>query len=292
MLSAPLLTINSLYINSSHYRSMNGLYKFENVPHNIQIANMGSSHGRYGITYDQMQNKICFNFALDSQPLYYDYQIFNTYIDHFAENAVLILPISIFSLYNSMDSFEAIEPVYYRLLDEDHIYNCSLKKLFLFKYVPVLSAKKNFTEAMIAKENPPSYFVPNGTLKSAEFSKHGKLRMETHINISNNQQLDKTNVDALQNIIELCKTKNITPVIITTPTTKYYTDYLSKEFASLFYNDLQNTIGTDVLYLNYLSDPRFNNSTNLFCDSDHLNQAGREKFSDVLFNDLVELGIL
>lgn len=57
-----------LGINLLYRRSLPGS---EDVPKNIQIANVGSSHAYYGLCYDELEKYkggvSCFNFALSGQ---------------------------------------------------------------------------------------------------------------------------------------------------------------------------------------------------------------------------------
>ena len=50
--------------------------KFKDIEPGIVISNTGSSHGLYGFNYEELGEEYnCFNFALESQRLSYDYRI-------------------------------------------------------------------------------------------------------------------------------------------------------------------------------------------------------------------------
>ena len=59
---------------------------FNFVPHNIQLANTGSSHGQCAFNWDALANERgyeTFNFALTSQSFLYDYSLINMHKDGF-----------------------------------------------------------------------------------------------------------------------------------------------------------------------------------------------------------------
>ena len=64
--------------------------KFKDIEPGIVISNTGSSHGLYGFNYEELGEEYnCFNFALESQRLSYDYRIVSNYSDYLAENGIM-----------------------------------------------------------------------------------------------------------------------------------------------------------------------------------------------------------
>ncbi len=101
-----VLVINQIYISLDKNDS-DGTKKFNNVSNNIQICNFGSSHGVYSFDYEDVDDEyVCFNFALSSQRLSYDYRIFDNYKDNIAEGAVVIIPVSYFALFGEPEEEE------------------------------------------------------------------------------------------------------------------------------------------------------------------------------------------
>ena len=47
-----MFMINARYISTNHWKAENNVWKFNFVPDDIQLANLGSSHGEYGFFYD------------------------------------------------------------------------------------------------------------------------------------------------------------------------------------------------------------------------------------------------
>jgi hypothetical protein len=95
-------------------------------------------------------------------------------------------------------------------------------------------------------------------------------------------------------MLQICKESGFKPVLITTPLSESYLELFPEEMTRKFHQDL-NDIRVNfpnVPYLDYESDERFYTHTELFYDSQHLNQAGGELFTLILAEDLQRLGLL
>ncbi len=77
------------------YRHLNDTDKFLHVPTELQVINLGSSHGLNGFDYSEASIK-GYNMALAAQGFYYDYRILKQYSSHLVDEAVVLLPISYF----------------------------------------------------------------------------------------------------------------------------------------------------------------------------------------------------
>ena len=97
-------------------------------------------------------------------------------------------------------------------------------------------------------------------------------------------------IEELRAIIAYCQEHKITPVLITTPFSKYYTDLVSQEFLQEFRSTVDNIASdTGVVYYDYSFDERFRENLQYFSDSDHLNPEGAAYFMSILWNELPEL---
>lgn len=97
-------------------------------------------------------------------------------------------------------------------------------------------------------------------------------------------------IEELYDIIEYCRENDITPVLITTPFSKYYLDLVSQDFLQEFQATV-NEIATDtgVNYYDYSHDERFYDHLEHFSDSDHLNDDGAAYFTGILWDEVEEL---
>lgn len=284
--------VSKLYM--LHIQGTNAHY--DQMPYEITLANTGSSHGVHAFNYD-VYNGVAFNFALDSQSLEYDYNILNYYIEHYNSNSVLLIPISYFSFWSDelkSDSFDAKNMRYLSILDIDHMRFKNKKDYYINKY---LSASQIADRQIMSvfKEMPDIEKNPQTTDYTIE--EVGEKRAAYHLrNIQKENGLAEINPDAFEavlNMIKLCNKHNITPVLITTPYMSYYSKWMSEEFLQEFYGHIyaiQSEMG--VVYLDYSEDERFLNEEKLFVDTDHLNEEGAPIFTEIVIQDLENLGLI
>ena len=331
---------------------------FNFIPHNIQLANTGSSHGQCAFSWDALaaeRGYETFNFALTSQSFLYDYSLINMHKDDFADGSILFIPVSYFSFNEEATDpadQEAISVRYYRILSPQYNPDYSLYKDLVTVRFPVLSAgeeifelfkppvifpslsenKKNITYAAEAGmadaavsdntadvsgssvENPPestsdaagdntgeSDTNESGTTESgtpeeiygaetvAEFEARGLARYQRHFE-NKEEYFEEDKKQNLIDLITLCKERNITPVLITTPYTVYYNQYVSADFLYEFYSVI-NEIALEygVSYYDYSHDERFQTNLKYFGDADHLNPDGAVYFTNLLTEEVAEL---
>ena len=331
---------------------------FNFIPHNIQVANVGSSHGQCAFSWDALATERgyeTFNFALTSQSFLYDYSLINMHKDDFADGSILFIPVSYFSFNEEATDpadQEAISVRYYRILSPQYNPDYSLYKDLVTVRFPVLSAgeeifelfkppvifpslsenKKNITYAAEAGmadaavsdntadvsgssvENPPesasdaagdnageSDTNESGTTESgtpeeiygaetvAEFEARGLARYQRHFE-NKEEYFEEDKKQNLIDLITLCKERNITPVLITTPYTVYYNQYVSADFLYEFYSVI-NEIALEygVSYYDYSHDERFQTNLKYFGDADHLNPDGAVYFTNLLTEEVAEL---
>lgn len=330
---------------------------FNFVPHNIQLANTGSSHGQCAFNWDALANERgyeTFNFALTSQSFLYDYSLINMHKDDFADGSILFIPISYFSFNEEATDpadQEAISVRYYRILSPRYNPDYSLYKDLVTVRFPILSAgdeifelfkppiifpslsenKKNITYAAeagmadaaaeAAAESPTETAADTNTAESAtsetdttesgtaetgttesgtpeeiygaetvaEFEAKGLARYQRHFE-NKDEYFEEEKKQYLIDLITLCKENNITPVLITTPFTLYYNQYVSADFLYEFYtviNDIALEYG--ISYYDYSHDERFQTNLKYFGDADHLNPDGAVYFTGLLTEEVAEL---
>jgi hypothetical protein len=86
--------VNHYYLHTNYFQQqLLPLQKYNHVPANIEVANVGTSHGEYGLNYADC-GLVGFNFGLSSQHFQYDLRLLKYYRRHFQKNAVLLIPVS------------------------------------------------------------------------------------------------------------------------------------------------------------------------------------------------------
>lgn len=321
---------------------------FNFVPHQIQLANVGSSHGQCDFNWDALANERgyqTFNFALTSQSFLYDYSLINMHKDDFADGSILFIPVSYFSFNEEATSpadQEAISVRYYRILSPEYNPDYSLYKDLVTVRFPILSAgdeifellkppivfpslsenRKNITyaaEAGMAAEAAETAGVgaadaagaedaamaadPAGEADAGaaspeeiygaemvqEFEAKGLARYQRHFE-NKEEYFEEDKKQLLIDLITLCKENNIVPVLITTPFTVYYNQYVPADFLYEFYTVI-NEIALEygVSYYDYSHDERFQTNLKYFGDADHLNPDGAVYFTSLLTEEVAEL---
>lgn len=288
-------TMNNSYEQSSAYRSIEGIYKYDDVPQQLQIVNVGNSHSLYGIDYTDYTDLSTFNFAFASQMLCMDAAVLQTYKDHLAENCVVLIQVSYFSFSTEFEVlYDGQESRYYRILAFDNIPNKSLEELMIYRWFPILSAQRNvvdiFTED--SQELSNSMIEQPPFTSEEEWRENGEMRATYHEELittcpTNSQEMQ---INGLKTILDMCLENGWTPVLVTTP----YTNYYNQAFPQALKDDFYRTISKlqemypQVPYYDFSSDERFYSETAYFVDADHLNQKGRIYFTEILMDTLRE----
>lgn len=282
--------VNEKYKETNAYKSRNSTEKFLSVPYDIEVANLGTSHAQYGFVYDDY-DITGFNFALSAQRLYYDEKILNKYINHFKQDAVVIIPISYITWYLGYegDNFKQFNKMYYSLLPPQEIKNFQLSEYLKFGLLPVLTAESKIE--YIYKEEEPLNQGPtnNYTISIKKMEEDGLTTAQRHIGFIEEGRKNKEEfIYILESIIDTCIENGLRPVLTTTPLTDYYNKHFPDEFYDEFYTDIQGVLDKypSLKYYDYSKDERFVNSPELFFDSSHLNYEGGKLFTDIILRDI------
>ena len=131
----------NLYISSSS--SMKKFLRNLVIYLSLVIAITLGLNGLYGFNYEDFTGKyMCFNFALSSQSLLYDYKILLNYKDKIKNGAYVFIVISYFSLFGKTEAeeknFESKNRRYYKFLPSSLIMNYDAKTDFYLNYLPVV----------------------------------------------------------------------------------------------------------------------------------------------------------
>ncbi len=261
---------------------------------NIQIANTGSSHGAYDFVYDDLTARgySCFNYGNTSQTFNYDYGVLKEYGDYMAPGCVLFIPVSYFSFNNEVvneSESQALSVKYYHFLSPENVPDYSLFTDIVTHRLPILSAGENILKLFPDLKLSLVAFAAEGEINAEEFAQRAQNRYDRHFNNKSEYFLPER-IEELYDIIDYCKENEITPVLITTPFSKYYRDLVSDSFLQEF-EDVVTSIAADtgVSYYDYSYDPRFRGHIEYFSDSDHLNDTGAAYFMQVLEAEVPEL---
>ncbi len=280
------------YADADKFNYMNSTYT------DIQICNIGSSHGEYAFYYDtlsKMQGYECFNFAMASQTYDYDYAILSMYQKHFSEQCFMFIPVSYFSFNNEVtdeNEQQFLSSKYYTFLSPKYIPSYNPYVDLITHYFPILSAGEDMGKlfpslslSVLAAQKTDEAADP---AKESQFREKALNRYHRHMDGKENYFLPER-IDNLYAILDFCKQNDITAVLITTPYTGYYSSLFSPEFKAGF-SGIVDSIARDtgVPYYDYSADPRFSNSLEYFSDADHLNTEGAALFTGIIEKEIPE----
>lgn len=282
-----IILLNNKYMETTRYRHMNSLYKFENIPDKIEVANLGTSQAKYGFYYEDI-DKEAFNFALPAQRLYYDLKLLEKYIGNMEEGADLILPISYisFQLGYEGENFQQFNKVYYRLLDYKEVKNSSLEEAIKYGYLPILTGQAHLMDLIDDKGYKPPLEYPTHTVNEDKLKEDGRLTSLRHLDfIREGEGNQEEFIKILDDIIRLAKENSLNPVLVVTPYTSYYYDNFPQDYLKWFDSVLDDLSRKyDTPYLDYSQDERFTNDH--FFDSSHLNLDGAKLLTSIVLEDI------
>lgn len=233
------------------------------------------------------------NLANNSQSSYYDIKLLEKYIDKLPKLKAVIVEVNFFSFeYNLDNGPESWRNTYYYHTfkikpqsKELHFY----EKFLLYNYKP-----KDIVLHLEDKEEYKSYLKNSGwgkneigkSLPTKEFA----LKRYLHLRRNYMHESDlNDNIKLFESFIENLNEKNIRIVLVQMPVSPF----LSKIIDPKLLEKNKHVIDgfrlkyKNLIYLDYLNDDRFPNSS--FIDSDHLNYLSANKFSTILNDTLFKL---
>ena len=301
-----LICINLLYV-SRNYPDRYGVAQYDNIPSEIEVCNLGSSHGVHSYYYEEFEDEYtCFNFALDSQGLSYDERILEEYKDSLKEGCVVIIDISYFQFWGSTDvnsdDFLSYNKRYYRILSPERIiaydwFTDMIVKRFRCLDTAPGEVIKTILFGCKEKEEVKSYPEVSSVVDTYKLEEDTYLSSRRHIFDNKRDEqgtliINDAEMDALDEIVKVCHENGFKPVFVTVPYLKEYKNAI-REVDSAFLDSFDKMIRKKskelhVEYWDYSDDIRFCDDYSLFYNGDHMNTTGAEKFTAIVFDEVIE----
>ena len=295
----PILTLNYFYVRTDYFKKENGVSAFASVPSGLVVANTGSSHGKYGLSYENLPGVVGFNFAMEGQPFVYDLAMLRRYAPSMASNAVVLFTVSIESFHRYPEETPQIRPRYYRLLPKCLLPDYRLAEDIRFDLLPVLGAGRNVGRIIQDQATTDEVFRQTnmGNCSRDELDRQAQARFkDTSFVVIRpaGKSVLKKNEELLAEMIAFCRERGWVPVLVSLPFVREYAEQFSKAFWAEFDGRLatvRQAAGNPPL-LDYSRDGRFADSPDLFADVDHLNVRGAEQLTAVVVGELRQNGWL
>lgn len=252
----------------------------------IETLILGSSHTFTGLNPKLFKNKT-FNAAHSAQSLDLDNKIFEQNQKYLRNLKTIIIPISYFSFTKQLNDFNQKKLKYYSIYWNVDINNNDLNLNYEIFSEPIEVNYNRIKEYWIEDKNNLTIDT-NGYIKkryepSLNDSIYAKKTFERHrANLNSNQvqRIIKTHFYDLEQIIKQAKSNDIKIVLLATPTTNLYKNYVIN---TPQYFNLKNNINRLSKYDNVIFIDYFINNENFtkkdFKNSDHLNAKGADKLT-------------
>ncbi len=245
----------------------------------INTLILGSSHTFYGLNPECFSTKT-FNAAYVSQSLDLDYEILNAYQSKLKNLKTVIVPISYFSLFETLET----DVEKWRIKNYVIYYGFENKYQFLDNFESLnnhitQNVKKGIKYYVLDKPYITASDLGWGTNFNSKNKKALKGAFTAKKHTAKNFNLFDENVKSLQKIIALCKKNNIHIVFITTPTDRSYYENLNKIQIKKTIKTITDLVknNSNCNYLSLLKSEKFTKED--FYDADHLNEIGAKKLS-------------
>jgi hypothetical protein len=293
--------LNRLYIRTNWYldyeSGLQEIKKFQSVPGNLDIINLGSSPGWFALSYDNLQFR-GFNMGLSVQDFFYDYSLLRKYFHHLKPGCIVLICLSYHSFFVTSEAVyqqsQFNEQKYYLFLEPQYINHFKASKWIQYKMFPVILAREHLLDIFhngFKRQDPLDI---NKNIIGPDFAKFAGLEGELIKKYASHLQTGiPLNRIRLRKIIFFCKQNHLKPVLIVTPYPKALNRSLGEKFIQQnFRRFIKPWQQAHIPYFDYSQDSKFSNSPDLFLDPQHLNKRGREIFTETVIKDLQQNRIM
>jgi hypothetical protein len=252
----------------------------------IEILVLGNSHADDGIN-PIFFSKFTYNLANSSQTLLYDDLIVRKYLPLLSKLKYALISLDYHSLYLDIpEDRDFLYDYYYDINIKNKIFLKEQFSFFFFVYSPTIAIDL-ICKSTNYKLNKGWEGTSNNSIDELS-EKRGEISVDFFTNkiykkIAENKQ--RIILSKLEALIMFLKSKNVTPILISTPCHSYYYSKLDNEIVlknDVIINELK--IKYHLNYINSLKDREFNSSD--FYNADHLNSKGARKYS-IFLNDTI-----
>lgn len=305
-----LLVLNALYKRTNHWKNqflfeknfISGRGYRDDLTRNLDIVNLGSNPAKYGLFYENVRGQ---NWATGSQGLEMDFEILRYFHSYLKDGGIVLIPIMPFTAISQYIKTKSgyWNDSYYikfaKVLDSSQTRQMpnGSKLLRKVKYPLIFDPLLiRYLFADIPADN--SLEITEQTMSAVELEHDAdrwidNWKKEFDAAVSKDFLLDgkylpyrEESVSILRQIVEYCNERNLKPVLLTIPMSKYLAKKFSADFRQKLIYDFVEELNVDgVMFLDYMFDSRFADPS-LYNGTFFLNLKGRKLFSSQLMKDL------
>jgi hypothetical protein len=288
------------FIYTTQFISMKDSYKLSE--RRYDIVNLGSNSARYAFFYEFVLGQ---NWSTGTQGILYDFEILKLNFSLLKRQGIVLLSLCPFSsivtylkkdktdmlyhakfarILNSFQQRKMISPVLSRLIRYPLLFNVKSIR-YLLKDIDKDNRLLISEQSMQPLElNADAAKWINGWKKQFDIKD-----LSTPVTNVYKECIDES-VKQLQEIIIFCLERELKPILIIPPVTKYLSEYFTPEVREQYiYSFIRQANTKDVPFLDYFSDERFQEPA-LYFNSFFLNLRGRKLFTRQVLRDLAIVG--
>lgn len=265
----------------------------------IEVLVLGSSHSLYGINPKYFSQKT-YNMAYVSQSLDLDYKILEKYQDRFKNLKTIIVDISYFSLYATLETgpeqWRAKNyNIYYdiptskatnnfEILTNKLDINYSRMKSY---YTKKIKNDKAFIDSTFTAKMYNGWISLKPVKNTDDLEETGVAAAERHtydITERSKVEIHDKQTNVLGKIVDWSKQKNVKVVFVTTPTYKTYYSRINADQWDNTHKIIEDICrkNSNCQYINLLKNEGNLFTEKDFSDADHLSETGAEKMSKLI----------
>lgn len=269
----------------------------------LRVVNLGSQSAFYGFDYTGLPLEAA-NWAIRPQSFPQDLAILKTYYSFLGPKAIVIIALCPYS--SCFKSYKDISlEKYYTILHPGVIEGFSLEKQMEiygkkekpyrhYKKELLMGCLKGVKRLLSGRKNPETYTSqPMDAKRLEEDATRFINGWKKQFNIDDMDaplpahilEGRRKRIETLREMLDFCRERELTPVIVLPPMTRHLSEKMSKTFRRNYVYTFLEEAGTkDVRFLDYMDDPNFTDED--FFNSFFLNRNGAKKFTRIVLTDL------
>ena len=275
-----LCGLNALYVQSDYYQSIEGLWRYDAMPEDLQLVALGSSHGVYSFDFTLYPDYHSFNFAFAGQKPFFDFLLLERYQSHLGEGCVVVLPAFLGTWYGEGESLPAR---YYRILPPATVRGLpgySPIDVFLYHTMPVFSSKKGLFDAFAPRTGQWTVTRSEAVTDTVHAQRDAEVYIQ-HFYVRRSRVRNETEWAAVRNILALCRQRGWQPVLVTAPIANTFYQAVPAGILEGLYADIEELRREypELLFWDDAQADFLRYDDSLFWDLLHLNTRGQEVYT-------------